>query len=89
LDRNIRWGNKEIDIVADDVESEEIVFIEVKTRSQDMFGSVRSAVGFKKRCNLRAAAVAYLKEKKVYKDFRFDVISIVGGKIEHFENITW
>ena len=79
---NWRSGHKEIDIVAQ--ERDVLVFVEVKTRSSDAFGSAEEAVTPAKMRNLILAADAYIKKKDIDLDIRFDVVTIVG----HDENRT-
>lgn len=89
LDTNIVAGSGEIDLVALDVTQNEVVFVEVKTRRSDAYGSPSLAVGYKKLKTLRQAAISYLRERRLEKSFRFDIISVLPEKIEHFENVTW
>ena len=88
LDRNYRFKHLEIDIVALDVKLDELVFVEVKTRSQAKYGQPSLSVTSKKIANLTRAALVYLEKNKIDKDFRFDIISILPKKLEHFKNVT-
>jgi len=89
LDRNFQTKHGEIDIVALNLELDEIVFVEVKTRAGEEFGSGSRAVNWQKKAALRRVAAEYCLEKQIFKDFRFDIITVVGRNIEHYENITW
>ena len=71
---NYRTPLGEIDIIARDGET--IVFIEVKTRSNDAFAAPYEAVNSAKRQKLRHVATLYLKRQKTEVPARFDVISI-------------
>ncbi len=75
IDENYRtrWG--EIDIIARDGKT--IVFIEVKTRTQRMFGSPLQAVTAEKQRRIIRMAKIYLLKKR-FQDIpvRFDVIGI-------------
>lgn len=82
LDRNWRVGHLEVDIIADDFG--ELVFIEVKTRSQEGEYTALEAVDLHKQRNLAVAAEAYMYEHHLDCSFRFDVITVVG-KQEPFE----
>ncbi len=64
----------EIDIIAKDGET--IVFVEVKARSNDMFGSPHESVNTTKRRKLKNLGLLYLKKQKQEVPARFDVISI-------------
>ena len=75
----------EIDIVAKDKQT--LVFVEVKSRSSDMFGLGREAVDFRKQQKIRLVAQGYIKYKKLFDvSCRFDVVEIMGDKITHIEN---
>ncbi|MFZ1720970.1 MAG: YraN family protein [Microgenomates group bacterium] len=89
LQLNVVVGGCEVDIVAFDNKNQELAFIEVKTRKNDQFGHPGQAINYKKLRNMRKVAAAYIREYTLYKQYRFDSISILPGKIEHYENITW
>lgn len=89
LERNIRYKNQEIDIVAFDRDHQELVFIEVKTRATPDHGHPSQAVNHKKIRNLEMIAQFYLETKKLDHDFRFDILAIQPHQIEHYTNITW
>ena len=89
LERNIRLGTREIDIIATDPVTLEIVFVEVKTRSSDQFGSPSVAVTRKKLNSLRQVAREYVRTRHNRTDFRFDIITVLPNAIDHYQNITW
>jgi len=76
LERNYRCAVGEIDLIAR--EDGVLVFIEVRTRSSDAFGSpLESVDGFKQR-KLREVARHYLRERRPrYQSVRFDVVGIL------------
>ncbi|MBL7962650.1 MAG: YraN family protein [Flavobacteriales bacterium] len=76
LARNWRHGRDELDIVAR--LPNELVVVEVKTRSTDLYGHPEEAVGPAKRRKLLRAALAYLEAHDLDLDLRFDVISVTG-----------
>ena len=83
--RNVRFGRHELDIIAED--DEYLVFVEVKTRSSGKFGDPSLAVDITKQRKVCRAATAYLKRfGKINAPARFDVISIIGDKVEHILN---
>jgi putative endonuclease len=90
LQRNYRYGNGEIDIVA--VDGITLVFVEVKLRSTDAFGDPEEAVTPRKQRQIRMAAEGYLTEHAIEDcECRCDVIAIRaprGGhaSIRHIEN---
>jgi putative endonuclease len=88
------WGNKfgEIDLIG--VEEETVVFVEVKMKSGDEFGSPEEMVGRKKMEQIRRMAEVYLMEKggwKRYIGFRIDIVCISGKEgeeeIRHYEGV--
>lgn len=76
LSRNWQAGHLEIDIVADDFG--ELVFVEVKTRTNEDVATAESAVTFDKMDNLIAAARQFMAYYHLDQPFRFDIISVVG-----------
>ena len=88
LDVNWFSGHLEIDIVAKD--GKELVIVEVKSRGTDSYEHPSEAVSNKKIRFLINAAEAYIFEKNMELDTRFDVISIIfngkGFEIEHFKD---
>lgn len=81
LARNYRFGRQEIDIIAEDRNT--ICFIEVKTRTNNNFGSPEEAITSEKKKHLVNLAISYIKRfNLVGRDVRFDVIAIRwNGKI--------
>jgi putative endonuclease len=74
LFRNWRYGNKEVDIIAE--KNEIIVFVEVKTRRNTTFGFPEEAVTSKKRQLLFLAAQAFIEQYTSYSNIQFDIISV-------------
>jgi putative endonuclease len=65
----------EIDLIARDKES--LVFIEVKTRTNDEFGPPQLAVTTKKQKKLIKIALNYIKQHHLNRQYcRFDVVAI-------------
>lgn len=87
-DRNWRKNHLELDIVA--VENEELVVIEVKTRSNNDYIEPQEAVNWQKVRRIVIAADAYVKHFCIDAPIRFDIITVMGVpgnfKIEHFKN---
>ncbi len=72
----------EIDIIAQD--GEYTVFIEVKTRTDDEFGTPSEAVTTIKQQKYYRIATEFLqKAKKLDTPCRFDVVEIENGQINH------
>lgn len=75
LETNYRSKFGEIDIIAMDKKS--IVFIEVKARKSETFGTPLEAVNSKKQKRISMVALNYLKQKdKISCKARFDVVGI-------------
>ena len=75
LDRNFNCNQGEIDIIAKD--KNEIVFVEVKTRTNRRYGLASEAVNKIKKKHLLRAIKYYIYIKKYEKSFiRIDVIEV-------------
>ena len=90
-ERDWKWGKRDIDIIAYNAQHTLLVFVEVKTRAGDTFGSPAQAVDKRKAKSIAAAAHAYVKEHDITDELRFDILSIVGTDathaiIEHIED---
>ena len=83
LVKNYKCKLGEIDLIAE--KDDKLVFIEVKTRSNEKFGKGFEAVTHKKVDKIRKVATVYLLQKKLQREVRFDVISIDKGEITHIE----
>ncbi len=86
-DRNWRKNHLELDIVA--VEDNELVVVEVKTRSNTNYIQPQDAVNWQKIRRIVVAADAYIKHFDLDMPVRFDIITVVGRpgtfKIEHIK----
>ena len=87
LFRNWKWGKHEIDIIAENKDM--IIFVEVKTRSEDYQMHPSTAVTSEKQKSIILAADGYLQKFKADKESRFDVITIIkkddSFNIDHIE----
>lgn len=84
LDRNVRYPNGEIDIVA--LDSGTTVFVEVKRRRDSVLGTPAEAVTVRKRRRVVRAARRWLAAHPSRgRSVRFDVVAIVG----HPPEVTW
>jgi putative endonuclease len=89
IGKNFRCAIGEIDIIAQ--EKDELVFIEVKTRTSRELGFPEQAVGIKKQKKMSQLALWYLQKKNI-KDTasRFDVLAITilpsGNEIKLIKN---
>lgn len=75
LARNYRWEGGECDLVA--LDGRTVVFIEVKTRGSEAYGTPFEAVTPAKRRRVSRTALHYLARHGLYgRDVRFDVIGV-------------
>jgi putative endonuclease len=85
--RNWTSGRNEIDIIAEN--NDFIVFVEVKTRSENFQVDPRDAVNREKQKSMIYCADNYIKWHNVTKECRFDVITVIMAedscKIDHIE----
>ena len=85
LKRNYSTPFGEADLVAQD--KDEIVFIEVKTRTGEGYGAPREAVGKTKQQRYRQIAKCFWKENGEEPNARFDVAEVYAdGHIEYYKN---
>ena len=89
LERNKQYSRFcELDIIAQHKDT--TVFIEVKTRKTNNFGTPTEAITKSKFSNILKGVQYYISENKI-KNYRIDVIGITIKpelKIEHLKNIT-
>lgn len=87
-DRNWRSGRHELDIVAESPDN--IIFIEVKTRSANYQVHPADAVNVPKQRTIIFAASDYIKRYNLEKEARFDIITVIFNgpdwDINHIEN---
>lgn len=86
---NWRYKKAEVDIIAE--LGGVVVFVEVKTRSYNLYGPPDLAVNRKKEALITSAAQAWIAEQNYEDEIRFDVISILleknkMPKIDHLED---
>jgi len=88
LATNWRYIKDEIDIIA--MHKSQLVIVEVKTRRTNAFGEPEEAVTKKKQKFLVRAANAFVEQKELDNEVRFDIVSVIvcGQKwqIMHIED---
>lgn len=86
LERNFRCSQGEIDIIGSHQGC--LVFLEVKYRKDDKFGSPAEAVDFRKQNKICRCADFYLYQHRISPDrpVRFDVVAVCGEKIQWIQN---
>jgi putative endonuclease len=86
LDRNWRCRYGELDIVAADITTRTVIFVEVKTRTSDQFGGVEQAVTPDKVRRLRRLAGLWLAgQDGSWAAVRIDVIGVRIGRLREPE----
>lgn len=83
LDRNWYGDAGELDLVVG--RDGQIVFCEVKTRASTRFGVPAEAVDRRKQHRIRGLAVEWLRTRGLSGDIRFDVASVLGGRVTVIE----
>jgi len=91
IGRNVNTPHGEIDILAK--KGQNLIFIEVKTRTNYVFGYPEISLTPRKLSHMQNAALFYLQENEFDGGWQLDAISIVKiGKnlpeITHFENVS-
>jgi putative endonuclease len=88
LETNYRFLKAEIDIIAKN--KDEIIGIEVKTRTSNYFGNPQDFINAKKVKLLVLALDNYINENDIACEARFDIIAIIKNKstfeIEHLKD---
>ena len=78
IEQDWKSGHRDLDIIALNETKDTLVFVEVKTRRNQMFTDPVDAVGYQKIRNLQQAANHYVKYRRIDLDIRFDIITVVG-----------
>lgn len=91
LDRNSYHDHAELDVVAVDKTTKELVFVEVKSQKSDFFGAPELQITKQKISHLYRAAEIWLWQHKMLNEAcRFDVIAISEKKgqkkVVHYQN---
>lgn len=90
LARNVRTPYGEIDLIVQ--KDDELIFVEVKTRSSSSFGAPEVSVSSRKFQHMIDSAEFYMQEHPEFDgSYRIDVVAVIrkpGGivQLEHFEN---
>ncbi|NPV25902.1 MAG: YraN family protein [Firmicutes bacterium] len=89
LARNFRCRLGEIDLITAD--GEHIVFVEVRARTSNLFGSPLESVTDRKQVRVRRVAEYFiLRRGLAYHQVRFDVVSVqlnADGQVKHIQHI--
>ena len=92
LEQNYRTKRAEIDLIArqDGV----LIFVEVRTKHHEQFGSPEDTLNYKKRMKMLRNALAYVARARHRGAWRIDAVCVVlaqgqkAERIAHYENIV-
>lgn len=89
VERNYRCPAGELDLIA--LDRHVVVFIEVKTRTDDRFGGPLDSVHWRKQQKMIRAAQFFLSQQRLHqREARFDVVGITFTDqrplVEHVQN---
>jgi len=91
MDRNVVTPHGEIDILAK--KEQRLIFIEVKTRTNEVFGFPETSLTPRKLSHMQNAALFYIQNNEYEGDWQLDAISILRKGNDHpdlilFENVS-
>jgi putative endonuclease len=87
IDRNFYTNYGEIDLIAR--QGDELLFVEVKTRTKNNFGYPENAVDWRKLGHLSKTARIWMTSKNINSRWRLDIISVEINKQTKTAKITW
>ncbi len=92
IERNFRTKSLEIDIIAE--KENVLVFIEVRSKTKNDFGTPEETINFKKSKKLKRNSEKYINYKKYNGACRIDAICIIFEnenkvKLNHYKNIIF
>jgi putative endonuclease len=82
-ERNYRYRGGEIDLIMQT--RNQLIFVEVRYRKDDRYGSAAESVTPAKQARLISAAKHYLQRNTAELACRFDVVAISGNRGEHVD----
>ncbi|MDP4007262.1 MAG: YraN family protein [bacterium] len=90
VEQNYKTKRAEIDIIAR--RKNELVFVEVRTKHHEQYGTPEETINYQKRMRLQRNAEAYVHKTKYRGPYRIDAIClIINGtglqRIDHYESI--
>ncbi|MBF1587340.1 MAG: YraN family protein [Prevotella sp.] len=85
MERDWQQGSRDLDIIARTPDGITMVFVEVKTRTSDEIMLPEEAVTPQKIRHLGLAAHAYVQEKALDDEVRFDIINVIGTSPDNFQ----
>lgn len=85
--RNVRFKGGEIDLVMQDKQTR--VFVEVRYRKSNRYGSALESITYSKQQRLIRAAFLYNQRYPTSQPWRIDVISITAKTADSARSIEW
>ncbi|MBU1014956.1 YraN family protein [Patescibacteria group bacterium] len=91
-EQNYRTKRAEIDLIAE--HGRTLVFVEVRTKSNERFGSPEETLTNEKRRRMLRNAQAYVSRTRHKEAYRIDAVCVILGprddirRITHYENIV-
>ncbi|MFT6868555.1 MAG: putative endonuclease [Cyclobacteriaceae bacterium] len=85
VERNYRHSHGEIDIIGM-MKNELLIFVEVKSRKGNNYGEPETFVSSAQQKLIISTAEHYIYAINWMKDIRFDIVSIIGQKVDHIED---
>lgn len=89
IESNYNTDFGEIDLIMSD--NDWLVFVEVKFKSDNFFGSPEEMIDKRKIYQIRKVADYYILNNsdisKLFKKFRIDAVCILGNEIKHYQNL--
>lgn len=87
VESNWRMDCFEIDIIA--TKGPRIIFVEVKTRSNDEYDPLE-AIDSRKRARMVSAANAYVRSREIPYEVQYDIITVIGEphdyRLDHIDD---
>lgn len=85
MERNFSTRLGEIDLIME--KKDTLVFVEVRERQSNRYGSPAETVTPRKQARIAKAALMFIKAHHLYnKNLRFDIVAIANGAVTHLEN---
>lgn len=82
---NYRTRVGEVDLILD--HGDTLVFVEVRERSSNAYGTPAETVTLKKQKRIAKAALMFIKAHRLTdRNLRFDIVSVQNGNVAHIEN---
>ena len=91
VEQNYQTKRAEVDIIAR--HKNQLVFVEVRTKHHEQYGTPEDTIDYWKRMRLKRNAIGYIHRMKYSGPYRIDAVCLVVDpargvkRIDHYENI--